>query len=517
MKRWLLVLSLLAWATLALGQVPSLAEVTNEVVAGVGEVLQIVPGDPAQVIFVFEEVHASRLHQVEIAIMLDRLYADHGLRRVGLEGLASPKTLDLAWAHTPPPYVPGQPITGREDVFVQTLQDGEISGAEFLGLIYEDVVVHGIDDAALYARAVKEEAWGAPYDYLYAIALVGMTRAQRAAWEALNNQKLYREAFLFAVSINPFTAERYAKLEDQVDVISAEDMIILLDELKAQAAKVKARLELFPGAEENLGLLRDYLRVVSRRSDVMAAHAVALVRDHPGAPIAITIGAMHTARVVEQLGLAGVSVVVVRTWAQANGITAGMLSAEAYRRKEQGLSVAPAGWLGSFLDGRKKPPPVTDMERYKINTLLDRLSQALVWESLRKEVRALPYLDQLERMQEVVDRALKDFKKALPLLEGIKITVEKMGLRESQYGAFPTVTYLVVIPGYRALEITAYFVGMDGTLSKEEERRDLQEALAEAREELKKQETPVPETEPGQAPPPERACSDTLITPRAAG
>lgn len=515
MKRWLVVVFLLAWAGMALGQAPSLEEVASEVVADVGEVLQIVLGDPGHVVFVFEEIHASRLHRVEIAIMLDRLYANHGLRRIGLEGLVAPKTLDLSWTHTPPPYVPGAPITCREDVFVQDVSDGNISSAEFLGLIYEDVVVHGIDDAALYARAVKEEAWGAPYDYLYAIALVGMTKAQRAAWEALQNQKLYQEAFLFAVSINPFTAERHARLEDQVDVISAEDMIRVLDELKAQAAKVKARLDLFPGAEENLGLLRDYLGVVSQRSDVLAAHAVVLVRHHPGAPIAITIGAMHTARVVEQLGKAGVSVVVVRTWAQANGITAGMLSPEAYRRKEQGLSVAPAGWLGSFLDGRKNPRPIAEEDRYKIETLLDRLSQALAIEAANMMGSGLSYLALVMWLQEmVVDRALEQFKEAVPSLEDMKITVEEVGVN-LDISILPTVTYLVVIPGFLPLEITAQ---LTETLTKKETLRTVQEALSERREELKNlEETPGPETAGGGAPPPQRVSSDTVTVTRAAG
>ena len=68
----------------------------------VGRILQVVEGDPQRMIFVFEERHDSILLQVEMAIMLDRLYAGYGMRHIGREALGADEgPLDLSWAHTP--------------------------------------------------------------------------------------------------------------------------------------------------------------------------------------------------------------------------------------------------------------------------------------------------------------------------------------------------------------------------------------------------------------------------------
>jgi len=215
----------------ALGQ--GLEELAAAVTQDVGVILQLVPGD-GRVIFLFEERHDSALVQVEIAIMLNRLYADYGLRHIGLEGLAeSEGPLDCSWAHRPPPYRPGRPITPREDVIVQTLQDGEISAAEMMGLIYEDVVVDGVDDAALYAiPSPSGEAWSAPYNYLYSIALAGMSQVERIAWQALMDQGKEWEAFQLAVSTDEFTQSAFERLEDEVDYASAEELIQLFSDLR---------------------------------------------------------------------------------------------------------------------------------------------------------------------------------------------------------------------------------------------------------------------------------------------
>lgn len=54
--------------------VPTLKEIANKVSDNMGKVMQIVDGDPKRVIFFFEERHDSILGQMEIALMLHRLY-----------------------------------------------------------------------------------------------------------------------------------------------------------------------------------------------------------------------------------------------------------------------------------------------------------------------------------------------------------------------------------------------------------------------------------------------------------
>src|ERR1017187_8197734 len=61
------------------------AQVSQEITGGVG-VLQKASGGAKGPVFVFEEVHTSRIGQLQIATMLVRLHDHHGLKRIGLEG-----------------------------------------------------------------------------------------------------------------------------------------------------------------------------------------------------------------------------------------------------------------------------------------------------------------------------------------------------------------------------------------------------------------------------------------------
>ena len=122
--------------------------------------------------------------------MLNRFYTQYQVRHIGLEGLPPKKAvLNLAWAHSKPYLQAGQKITAREDVIAHTLKAGEISSAEFMGLIYADAVVHGIDDPKLYAVRIAPGATAGPPTYLLNLALARMKGEQRSAFQALYNQK----------------------------------------------------------------------------------------------------------------------------------------------------------------------------------------------------------------------------------------------------------------------------------------------------------------------------------------
>lgn len=354
----------------------TLSDIAAEVAEEVGVVTTVVENEAQPVIFVFEERHDSILGQIEIAIMLNRLYEDHGLRHIGLEGyMAGEEPLNLAWAHREPYFQPDQAITGHEDVMVQMTQEGEFSAVELVGLLYYDVVVDGIDNAELYAFNPPEEAWDAPDFYLYYIALAGMSEVEHTAWQSLYDSEQYDAAFDFAMGSDEFTAEMYAKLSDSVDIVSAEEWLTALHEIAAQAEAVE--VDLTEADIANLEAMGEYFEHVSQRSDAMVTEMLDLANANFNAPLAVNIGALHTEHVVELLTEAGVSFAVIRPLSLAEGSTAGLLSAEAYQRKQQGLSVAPDGWMGSFLDGRKKPPPVADKERIKLEYELRQLVQAL--------------------------------------------------------------------------------------------------------------------------------------------
>lgn len=375
-------------ATSARAAGPTVEDIAREVTKDVGVVTTVVDNGTTPPIFVFEERHDSILGQIEIAIMLNRLYTDHNMRHIGLEGLMRDEPpLDLSWAHTEPYFRPDDPISSREDVLVQMAQEGELSAVELIGLIYHDVVIEGIDDADLYAYDPPADAWNTPDIYLYNIALATMSDTNYSIWKALYDAEKYDEAFQYAIETNEFTARMWEKLSDSVNVLPAEEWLPALDEIE-QEAKNTEGVKLTAQDAANLDAMRTYFEHVSQRSDAMAQAVLALAEAHPDTPLAVNIGVLHTARLAELLTEAGVSFAVIRPVSLAEGSTAGLLSAEAYQRKVEGLSVAPDGWLASFLDGRKKPRP-NGNKKYVQEEASIRQALQYLWDNIMSELISL--------------------------------------------------------------------------------------------------------------------------------
>ncbi|MBI4786753.1 MAG: hypothetical protein HY782_06885 [Chloroflexi bacterium] len=356
--------------------VPTLKDVAAKISDNMGKVIKVVEGDPKRMVYLFEERHDSILGQMEVAVMLNRLYEKYGLKHIGLEGRPVEKgPLNLAWAHTKPYYKPGDKITAREDVFVHTLMSGEISSAEFIGLIYNDVVVDGIDDAKLHAVTLAAEAGNAPVVYLINIAYARMNASQRSTFQVLLDQKKDEDAANYAVSVDRFLTETYQRLSDPVNMISLEETLDLLDKIEAEAAK--AGYKPTAKTQENFNAMRAWAKQMAQRSDLMVANILKVMAANPGAPVAMTVGAGHTPRMMELLAKAGVAVAQIRPLSLATGSTIGLLSAEQYRWKQEGKTVAPAGSLSALLRGRNKPDPVTEDKHFGYTEFTKRAFQNL--------------------------------------------------------------------------------------------------------------------------------------------
>ncbi len=493
----------------------TLKQMAEKIAANAGKVMQVVEGDPKRVIFVFEELHDSRLGQVEIAIMLNRLYEDYGLKHIGLEGHPAEKgVLNLTWAHPKPPFRAKQKITAREDVIIYTLREGTISSAEMMGLVYADVVIDGIDDAKLYAFEPLAGAEDAPLDYLYQIALVRMNNVQRTAWQALYDSKKYDDAFKFAMSVDKFTADTWARLSDPINIASAEESLALVDQIKAEAQKVGFK----PTAEQQAKLegMRENLKVMSQRSDAMAANMLKVAAANPGAPLAMTVGALHTARLKELLTKAGVSFAVVRPESLAKGSKAGVLSPEAFKRKMQGRSPAPAGHLGAILEGRKKPEPVADEESYKaeenIRIVIQHLgAMAREWhDELGASLESIEALLN-DELQEIRESGRFEVPDPSGFLGGFDIPVPEV----NEFGDIK-VENLRIKDG--KLEFGLRFKSQDkvntATVLVTQAKFDetMAELLEQAKDALEKETAPPTEPKPGDPPTPQKNCSNTEVT-----
>ena len=325
----------------------SLQEIAEQIAGDYGKVESVLENDSDTTVFVFPEDHSSMLNRVEIAIMLNRLYETQGMRHLGLEGwAATDPPMELGWAHESTPYVPGDPFTDREDVLVYMLMDGVLNSMEFIGLVYEDVVVEGIDDAELYAQKIDYSVRFVPLDYLYAIALATMDEADLVSWSDLVDDEELDRAFEFAILSTEYTAET---IERYGDLESVAERQALLDEIIDKAEEVGA--ELRPSEMENMQVLVDFNDIVDARSDVFAESILDIAEENPGAPVAIEIGFLHTERVLELLENAEVSYAAIYPISYSLDSDPSQLSLEAYQRKEAGLSPGEPGSIGRSLTG----------------------------------------------------------------------------------------------------------------------------------------------------------------------
>lgn len=340
-------------------------QIARDIVADVGEVSNVHEGDPKKVVLVFEETHNSRAGQIEIAIMLNRLYLRQGLKHIGLEGaVTAGGTLDMSWFR--PSLAANQTIGPREEVAVQLLEKGEISSAELMAFVYPDVVVHGIEKAEEYNVELPEAAAASEIIYLMAIAETSMTRDQirkanelaagmEAAREADKLQKV-KEYIDYVIGTNRWAKEQYDKLSDPAIILSEEELVAILDAIEAKAAEVSADLR--ASDKENFRALKTFYETALIRSRTMVSNLLPLADKYQGTPVAVTMGAAHTAKVSQLLTASGVSYAVIKPLSLVTGDKRGDLSSVAYDRKLKGLSVGEKGSLGSLLDNRRKPPPV---------------------------------------------------------------------------------------------------------------------------------------------------------------
>ncbi|MBB5857542.1 hypothetical protein ACFQ05_18210 [Amycolatopsis umgeniensis] len=330
-------------------------------------------GNSRPFVVVFDEQHASRIGQVEIAMMLNRLYHTANLRNLAVEGgvVEKPRP-DLAWFAAKPD--PRQ----RVDVALNLLRQGEVSAAEFAAMALPGFRLEPIERENEHGVELSTSATRAYTSYLVAIAVQSMTNSQAAQAEALLKQDKKEEAIKFIVDSNPWTQERHQLLTRKTPVVSTEEMRRLGAELEDKATQVGAGVSEY---RKDLQAARNFFDVSTRRSATMAELTSGIATTHVRecAPIAMNIGAAHSGEVVSLLGRKNMSYAVVSpsSLETGTGLGNGSLSMPAYDRKLNGRSVDPAGGIGALLDGRRKPPPASRQEWFKIKAEISYASAVI--------------------------------------------------------------------------------------------------------------------------------------------
>jgi hypothetical protein len=324
-----------------------------------GEVFLIEEGTSDKKVIIFEETHISRAGQLEIALMLVRLYNDYGMRHIALEGLLEEQgPLDGSWYHQ---------LTDREtlaDIAIQTLKEGDISNSEFMALTFPDVTVHDIEIAKEYEFEPEDGAWSASTLYLFQIAAPGLTPDEIEEFNRLIEEDKILEAIEYVIDTDEWSSDHYQQLTDDSTVTPIEVSLDLAIEIENKAAEVGAEID--DELKGNFQEYKKFFEIASQRSDTMVNKTLPLLEKYPDKPIGMIIGAAHTDKVAKLFSQQGIAYAVIR---QKALITEehGELNGDAYDRALQGVSVAEAGQLGALLDSRRKPRTVIERPWYQAN------------------------------------------------------------------------------------------------------------------------------------------------------
>ncbi len=303
-------------------------------------------------VFAFEEFHTSRVGQLQIALMLVRLYHQHQIKNIGLEGaIQRPLPIDGTWFQNAGGL---EARSAREDVAVRMLSDGEISSAEFMTLLFPDVKVYGTETQEEYQVSPAEG--GGEIGYLLAIAQTALAPTDVQQVNALLQEKKHKEALEYMLTADPWVKQKYEILKNP-SAASAEAVVSLIQEIQTKADQVRANID----PKDKEGLLQDlhFYQIASQRSQTMVAYTLGLPGLGSGEPRAMIIGAAHADRVAELYKQRSTMFALIKPLAFNPAY--GQLSFKQFERKGIGKwAHASQGSLGSLLNSPHKPPPIIE-------------------------------------------------------------------------------------------------------------------------------------------------------------
>lgn len=350
--------------------VGSIARLISNDVCSVSKVNKGKSGVP---ILIFEENHISRQGQIQEAIALVRLYEKFNLRHIALEGyLKEHKPYNVNWFHQ---AAKGLPLDKKAGVAVQLLGEGEISSAEFMLLVYDDFYIHPIETASEYTVKLDDQAQSAPFIYLLKIAMNSLEQKHMARLqtfqeelETLEGDKKEakrKEMFIYILSANPWTLEKYKILNDTeiFKKLTLEKYMAMMKEIKEKGAVLKIEI-----TSEEKNAMDMYIGFWQKRhlaSSTMVGAVEKLSDQGNHSILVMIIGAAHTDRICDLLQASGRPFAVITPLSFSLAMKPGDLTSEMLYRKYDRKSVYSEGFSDILVKTlssttQKKPEPVLD-------------------------------------------------------------------------------------------------------------------------------------------------------------
>jgi len=370
-----IVLGLIPMLALAQTNANKVEEMAKTASQGVGDVSQTGSGKTGAPIIVLEEVHNSRVGQIEHAITLIRLHQQFGLRHIGLEGyLKNKPKIDTGWFFK---TAKGLSITSRNRVAVRMLREGEISGVELMALLFPDVTICPIELEKDNALQLSKEASYAPFLYLLKIAQLSLSEEHVPTLQRIQTemkglesqkegeayQKKVKEMYDYVLSADPWAQTKSKRLQDlgEIKSMSGEEHLKDIQEIEDQARKLKVAFE-----PEEQKAMRDYVAFQQSRinSNKTMIGAITPIADQSGVTlVAMNIGAWHTKSMCAMLAAGSRSYAVVTPRSLENNETKGDIGSDVFlNNKYKATSIYSDPGLTEtilrvFPRGGMKPPP----------------------------------------------------------------------------------------------------------------------------------------------------------------
>lgn len=359
----LVLVVLFSWSAQQAGG-EDLVGTARDVADGVGTIQAAWSEGHRGPVFVFEEVHTSRIGQHQIAVMLLRLHERESLRLIGLEGsIQSSRPLDVSWFHRlgakDASTLDASASRGsrtlstvHQDVALRMLGEGEISAAEFIAMVFGDVRVCGLELAEEYNIELNVE--GAPAAlYLIRIAEKSLTQADIQKINELALAGKQEEAVKYLTQADAWVRKQFEAMNN-TDSVDLMDTARRMREIRAKARKMGISVD--RTVDDDFDRTLEFFDTASKRSVTMAHRMTKLVAETSGGTSAMIIGAAHSKEVQDVLEEDGVSYVLLRP--QAFNPDEGSLSLEQFERKNRGewARIGP-GTIGRLLNGIRKPAP----------------------------------------------------------------------------------------------------------------------------------------------------------------
>lgn len=354
------------------GEPANVKKIATSICKDVCIVTKTFEGSKEVPVLIFEENHVSRQGQIQQAIALVRLHKQYKLKHIALEGyLKEDRKINAGWFHK---AAKGMPFARKAGVAVRLLQEGEISSAEFMKLVYEDITIHPIEKESEYSVKLDNKAQTAPYIFLLKMAYssIGPEHAPRLKelQQEFNNlkgaakEKKRKEMFEYVLSVDEWVHEKYKILTgDKALHLSTDHFLAVIRGIETQA-EIRG-ITLTHDEKNAMKRYIDFWDGRDKASKTMVFSVKKLADQKNTSIIAMIVGAAHTEKICNIMKSSGLPFAVLRPISFSLQPQPGDITASMLERKYNNLSVYSEGITKILLNAlpnkaHKKPQPVLE-------------------------------------------------------------------------------------------------------------------------------------------------------------